>query len=250
MECWGAQGGNEAGSSDGGNGAYTAGIISINSSISFYIYVGGQGEGRREKERTVQKGGWNGGGTTGAASGGGGSTDIRTVNGNWDNFNSLKSRIMVAASGSGADLQYKGLYAGTLTGITGRTGDGKGGTQTSGGAGGNTAASAGGFGFGANSSDGGGAGSGYYGGGASIGNEYIGGTGCSFISGHSGCNAISSSSTSSNIVHTGHPNHYSGYIFTNTVMKAGNETMPSPTGGTETGHSGNGYCKITWHPSL
>jgi len=33
-------------------------------------------------------------------------------------------------------------------------------------------------------------------------------------------------------------------------MKAGNEVMPSPTGGTETGHSGNGYCKITWHPAL
>ena len=41
-----------------------------------------------------------------------------------------------------------------------------------------------------------------------------------------------------------------GKVFTNTVMKAGNESMPSPTGGTETGHSGNGYCKITWHPSL
>ena len=249
MECWGAQGGNEP-SSDGGRGAYTVGITSINLPVSFYIYIGGQGEGRREGDRGTQKGGWNGGGTTGAASGGGGSTDVRTTNGSWSNFNSLKSRIMVAAAGSGADLQYKGLYAGTLTGITGRTGDGKGGMQTSGGAGGNTAASAGGFGFGANSSDGGGAGSGYYGGGASIGNEYIGGTGCSFISGHSGCNAISSSSTSSNIVHTGQPNHYSGYVFTNTVMKAGNEVMPSPTGGTETGHSGNGYCKITWHPAL
>ena len=33
-------------------------------------------------------------------------------------------------------------------------------------------------------------------------------------------------------------------------MKAGDESMPSTSGGTETGHSGNGYCKITWMPVL
>jgi len=103
-----------------------------------------------------------------------------------------------------------------------------------------------------------GGGGGYYGGNttsiwenSSRYSEYCASSGgSSFISGHTGCNAITSSSTSSNIVHTGQPNHYSGYVFTNTVMKAGNEVMPSPTGGTETGHSGNGYCKITWHPAL
>ena len=41
-----------------------------------------------------------------------------------------------------------------------------------------------------------------------------------------------------------------GSMLTDGFMKAGNEVMPSPSGGTETGHSGNGYCKITWHPSL
>ena len=100
---------------------------------------------------------------------------------------------------------------------------------------------------------GGGGGGGYYGGGGGGYNASIVGSGAggsSFISGHTGCNAISESSTFSNIIHTGQPNHYSGYVFTNTVMKAGNESMPSPTGGTETGHSGNGYCKITWHPAL
>ena len=29
-------------------------------------------------------------------------------------------------------------------------------------------------------------------------------------------------------------------------MIAGNETMPSPNGGTEVGHSGNGYARITY----
>ena len=56
--------------------------------------------------------------------------------------------------------------------------------------------------------------------------------------------------SSSNIIHTGQPNHYSGYVFSNTVMKAGNVSMPKPTGGTETGHTGNGYAKITWMPVL
>jgi hypothetical protein len=74
--------------------------------------------------------------------------------------------------------------------------------------------------------------------------------GSGFISGHTGCNAINQNSTSTKITHTGQPNHYSGYIFTNTVMKAGDESMPSPTGGTETGHSGNGNAKITWMPVL
>ena len=103
--------------------------------------------------------------------------------------------------------------------------------------------------------DGGGGGGGYYGGTTilkeSSGNSSDAGSGGSgFISGHAGCNAINQNSTSTKITHTGQPNHYSGYVFTNTVMKAGNESMPSPTGGTETGHSGNGYCKITWHPTL
>ena len=80
--------------------------------------------------------------------------------------------------------------------------------------------------------------------------DYGGGGGSSFISGHSGCKAITSSSTSTSITHSSSANHYSGKVFTNTVMKAGNESIPSPTGGTETGHSGNGYCKITWHPAL
>jgi len=88
-----------------------------------------------------------------------------------------------------------------------------------------------------------GGGSGYYGG--SAGNHAGGAGGSSFISGYPGCNAISANSTEDAIVHTGQPNHYSGYVFTNSVMKAGNETMPSPSGGTETGHTGNGYAIIT-----
>ena len=184
---------------------------------------------------------------------GGGATDIRLTNGNWNNFNSLKSRIMVAAGGGSciSDPNGKKSDAGGLSSASfsntypsGYTNAADGASQTSGYK----------FGIGKDG-DRAGAGGGYYGGGAALYSEVKlcgirGAGGSSFISGHTGCNAINSSSTSTNIVHTGQPNHYSGYVFTNTVMKAGNESMPSPTGGTETGHSGNGYCKITWHPAL
>ena len=84
-----------------------------------------------------------------------------------------------------------------------------------------------------------------------------GGGGSSFISGHTGCNAISPSSTASNIVHTGQSVHYSGYKFTNTVIidstgynwttvKGDYVGMPTHDGtGTMVGNAGGGYAKIT-----
>ncbi len=241
-----------------------------------YLYVGCQGKNPRTndsgKTYVAAEGGWNGGCAGDydhcddeCAGGGAGATDIRLVNGNWDIFSSLKSRIMVAGAGGGGGGWG---HTSTSTPIGGSGGGLTGvesfqmvsteytviqGSQTSGYK----------FGIGEDgisiykNQNCGGGGSGYYGGCAynkekfdSKTDDYSGGGGSSFISGHTGCNAISSSSTENNIIHTGQPNHYSGYVFTNTVMKAGNESMPSPTGGTETGHTGNGYCKITWHPTL
>jgi hypothetical protein len=284
MECWGAQGGDYS-SARGGRGAYTCGIININTNSVFYLYIGSAGH----SITAAQNGNWefNGGGPAGGQAGfenkrywssGGGATDIRLSNGNWNDFNSLKSRIMVAAGGGGifnenATVEHGG-YGGALIGgnaliiatsYPGWGTGGSGGTQIMGGYDTETrntnlkagTYSHGGFGYGGYRYDytfdkiycASGGGGGYYGGGGSA-HVHSAGGGSSFISGHTGCNAISESSTSSNIVHTGQPNHYSGKVFTNTVMKAGNESMPSPTGGTETGHSGNGYCKITWHPAL
>ena len=85
------------------------------------------------------------------------------------------------------------------------------------------------------------------------------GGGSSFISGYSGCNAISSSSTENNIVHTNQPNFYnSDYIFTSSVMIDGKgcnwstgsalncgTNQPQPDGTTSIGHLGNGYARIT-----
>ena len=282
MECWGASGGNHATS---GKGGFVSGVINITTPVTMYIYVGGIGILGSE---TNKKGGWNGGGniytealTPDENYSGGGATDIRLTNGDWDNFNGLKTRIIVAGAGGGGIVYQQGklpTYGGHAGGIVAPKNYSRirddlyidGATQTSGSISikptmtGQTPGTDGQFGKGGiGGSWGGGGGGGYYGGAGGTngprrsneaenrsGGEIAGGGGSSFISGHTGCNAISSSSTSTNIVHTGQPNHYSGYVFTNTIMKAGNESMPSPTGGTETGHTGNGYCKITWHPAL
>ena len=276
VECWGASGGSAAYDNhnagyttpvSGGAGGYCSGEINLKA-IPYYIYVGHAGSSYHTETE------FNGGGGAGSignyfCSSGGGATDFRlTYSSEWSNFESLKSRIMVAAGGGGAQhylIGSAGGYGGGLTGDSGHYSIADflnssdilptGGTQTAGGAGGKTDINtgiSGGFGYGGagllSVNHGGGGGGGYYGGG---GGNYRGGLvfsgagGSSFISGHSGCNAISQASTSSKIVHTGRANHYSGYVFTNTIMKAGNETLPSPSGGTETGHTGNGYAIIT-----
>lgn len=111
IECWGAAGGdnfnpvgsNRTAASRAGRGAYTTGEVTLDASTTLYVYVGGAGV----YSSTTAAGGWNGGGKNGggsASSGsGGGATDVRVKNGNWDNLESLQSRIMVAAGGGGAD---------------------------------------------------------------------------------------------------------------------------------------------------
>ena len=113
--------------------------------------------------------------------------------------------------------------------------------------------------------DGGGGSGGYYGGGHSSCPWASGGGGSSFISGHNGCDAIKASVNSlSSISHTGQPNHYTGHIFTSTKMIDGSgkvwtttqgnlEQMPNPTTANDkyasgTGHTGDGYARITVMP--
>ena len=75
------------------------------------------------------------------------------------------------------------------------------------------------------SNDYGGFGGGGYYGGTSYDYSFAGSGGSSFISGHPGCNSIRSKLP---INHTDTPFHYSGYVFTDTVMIEGNKTMPLP----------------------
>lgn len=228
LEVWGAEG--KAGFCDvfptyPGKGGYSKGEININASQALSIYIGGQGN--------KNQGGYNGGGNgwiynaMNYGGGGGGATDIRM------NGTALANRIIVAGGGGGSDngSNYIGCNtgdggdAGGSVGQNGKSdthflslgvgvsgtaiGIGNGGTQTSG-----CALGQGGS-FSSSGYAGGGGGGGYYGGYGAIG-EAGGGGGSSYIDGVENGNSI-----------------------------AGNQSMPAPSGGNETGHTGNGFARIT-----
>ena len=256
FECWGASGG----SGRYGQGGYTTGNMYVATGTTYYVYVGQDG-GTARTSRGLS---WNGGGA-GTGSGdynnrGGGATDIRYVDGAWNDATSLASRFMVAGGGGGASHGGFGGYAGGFSGRRGITYKevsygsyqdltdyspmlvGRGGTQTGGGAAGDhdwggEAPTAGvkGIGGNGNSAYGGGGGGGYWGGGGGgIKRSGMsgGGGGSSFISGYSdGTNSCAS------ITH---------YSFTSANMIAGNETQTQPDGSTSVGHVGNGYARITY----
>ena len=228
IECVGARGGSSVGNGDfgayGGYGGYTSGIIKLEKGEKIYVYVGGHGaDAVTEKD---SENGYNGGGLgtwdkkdDEAAGAGGGATDIRLVSGECNNFESLKSRIMVAAGGGGASWETEGGAGGGLEGLTNRERSVPG-TQTSG-----YKFGIGQDGYGVGESDGvAGAGGGYYGG---ITSDYADGCeagagGSSFISGYEGCDAISENSTEDNIIHTGQSIHYSKKTFMNAKILDGN----------------------------
>ena len=106
IELWGASGANSSRGNQpayGGKGGYTKGRIILRKQTKLYLYIGGIGSYQPPEQG---KGGWNGGGTsTPSWAGGGGATDIRSIDGDFDNEESLDSRILVAGGGGGA---YKG----------------------------------------------------------------------------------------------------------------------------------------------
>ena len=274
IECWGAQGGSTY--APGGKGGYTCGNLQLSKGIPLYIYIGPTTSGISPVFNCGSSAS-TGGSVDVYISPGGGATDVRLQNGDWNDFNSLKSRIIVAAGGGGGAVysnspQIAGGYAGGLqagptkyvyylggsclvfdskNGVTVQTSTNgpikdlaeEGYSNNNGKLVTSTYSI-----FGNYNNPPVGCGSGYYGG-INYGEcdtVYNGMGGSSFISGYIGCNAIKESSTVDNIVHTGLPDHYSGYIFTNSIMIAGNAQMPSPSGSTETGHAGNGYARITF----
>ena len=228
-----------------GKGAYTEGLITLSQGTTLYVYVGGYN-------------GYNGGGSSrNGTVFGGGATDIRTVGGAWDSEVGLRSRIMVAAGGgSYGHPSRPGTNGGALTSSNSGDGCGTGGTGATQIAAGSYRASfgKGGEGTTANGGYGGAGGGGYYGGGgvtpdSSNDDEKGGAGGSSYISGHTGCIAVTSSESSTPKVTTytnsTDSHHYSGYIFTQTNMISGSG-MPSLQGnGTKNGNIGNGYARIT-----
>ena len=278
LECWGSDGGNCTRldvTHYGGIGGYVSGDIELTQGMTLYCYVGNQS-------------GFNGGGTIGPdnqfplGSNGGGSTDFRltqhndpTYNTTWGGTASLRSRIIVAAGGGGANVRLDGYgegdggYGGGLEGGDGQSINNSqqnaymnsyGGKQHEGGKviprGGYEAiySSAayrwyGAFGYAQAfnvtfipdaeawniQTPGGG---GWYGGGGWA--HSGGGGGSSFISGMAGCNGIDAST--GNHRGAGYPSIIGGvtYTFGNPVMHAGNSaSRPANPGGVL------GYARIT-----
>lgn len=244
LEVWGAQGGYRSSSSYGGRGGYSVGTITITQPTHIFIYVGGSGN------TGGTSGGFNGGGKRSDYYGGGGASDIRI------NQDSLYARVIVAGGGGSDGSSIKtGMYGGGTTGgsTTANYGTGGyGGTQTGVSSSSwqtttqstSTTSQSGayaGFGFGGNgiyssSGYGGAGGGGWYGGSGSYpdgsgDDDRGGGGGSGFV--WTGLNA---------------PSGYllgSEYYLTDASTIAGNASMPSTSGGTETGHTGNGYARIT-----
>ena len=226
LECWGAQGGYRSNTAYGGKGGYSVGELTLNEETTLYVQVGGSGNTGKTS------GGYNGGGKRSTYNGGGGGTDIRIGQ------DDLYARVIVAGGGGSDGASSKaGMYGGGESGGTNTanygTGGG-GGTQTAGGAGGS--GNSGTFGVGGEGlyrSSGYG---GWYGGGgaypdSSGDDDRGGGGGSGFV--WTGSNA---------------PTGYllgSEYHLANASTTAGSASFMGPTGTAETGHSGDGYARIT-----
>lgn len=229
LECWGAQGGNgcTGNSYKGGAGGYSKGTLTLAKTETLYIYVGGQGvSAAASGNGNIREGGFNGGGsgrdwgsTGNGGGGGGGASDIRIIT---DNF---YARVIVAGAGGGASDNGAGGAGGGTSGISSSSSAG---TATGGSGFGQAAASS------YTSGECGGGGGGWYGGYGGSSENYSGGGGSGYV--------YTSSSAS---------NYPSGcllnstYYLSNAQTIAGNQTFKSPTNTNETGHSGNGYCRIT-----
>ena len=251
LECWGASGGDSyhktlKKSFSGGKGGYSVGVINLTNYEHFFLTIGGKGTSNYSRSGTFA-GGFNGGGGghvgkdgNWGGSGGGG-TDIRR------NGKELDDRIIIAGGGGGAGAGNSntdwggGQYGGAGGGIngtdggpyhelytshiaTGAKGDkpgergynsdypsqtGKNGEKGKGGSISSLNVE----------STGGGGGGGYYGGGSSSGSGGGGGS--------------------------GYDGGVSSYQNIQAITINGEDSFPSPFGGQERGHSGNGYIRIT-----
>lgn len=251
LEVWGAQGGDYE-TNYGGAGGYSVGTLTITENTDFYIYVGGQPT-TVSTTRTTTPGGYNGGGagcnrdynnTYTYGQGGGGGTDIRIGQ------DSLYARVIVAGGGGGSASngnEASTKYGGGLTG--GCASANFAGSQSSGGVG-----NAGSFGKGGSvSSDNstgafnykygpGGGGGGWYGGGVSTSYSDTESDIRGYNGGGSGYVYTADTATSYPSGCLLNPTYY----LANAKTIDGNTVSPAVSiGGTETGHEGNGYARIT-----
>lgn len=176
IELWGAGGG--GGTSNGGYGAYTSGLIWLEENRHLYFYIGNQGN--CSSALNTASAVFNGAGNRGTTSNscfGGGATDVRLRDGAWNQ--NLEYRIMVAAGGGGASnaSTSRGGPGGGIIGYPGKN------SSTYGP---NAGYSFFGLGQHAGSGNFGGGGGGYYGGAAGNADKVAGGGGSSYIAGYAG----------------------------------------------------------------
>ena len=234
-----------------GRGGYSYGNYVMNSNKALYISVGGKGQDGTYQSRST--GGWNGGGDgewdhqdDECMGAGGGCTSIQTSkrnDGQLRYYESVRnSEVLIVAGGGGAGLPYMthiaeiakhvNQYGGGETGAKAWYDIGEDyensvytqqATQTSGYA----------FGLGQSAPS------------TITTNSEIPGGGGGWYGGYTVIPTVAYTFAAA-----GGGSGHIGTMLTNGATIAVNATMPSPPGGTETGHSGNGYCKITWHPAL
>ncbi len=229
LQLWGAQGGNS-----GGRGGYAEGIIYFTNSSTVTVTVGGEGFVGSEN---CDGAGINGGGCAYSnAGGGGGASDIRVIE------NYLENRVIVAAGGGGKgnDSCAVGAPAGIGGQFQGTCNyQGGSGSLVAGGAAGYSGSilgNVGSFGLGANGKsntyNGGGGGAGWFGGGSGY-------SASSWSSGGGGGSSFVFTDLNENLYVT------SRYFLKGAKIYSGNETFLSPTLTSETGHTGDGFVKIT-----
>lgn len=244
LEVWGAEGGYRTEASYAGKGGYSKGNLEIQNTTILFIRAGGSGN------TGGPAGGFNGGGKRDTYNGGGGASDIRI------GVDDLNHRVIVAGGGgsdgaankaggygggengeSRTDTYGTGGFGGTQTGVSDSSWQAE--AQSSGTA--SQPDAYGGFGFGGN--------------GVTINGQYPGAGGGGWYGG-SGSMPDSSGDDDrgggggSGFVWTGQsvPNGFAleeKYHLNEAETKNGSQTFSSPSGSQETGHSGDGYVKIT-----
>ena len=237
LEVWGAQG-TDFIKGTGGNGGYSYGTISLTKNKVLYVCVGGQGNPPTYSSDFSYSvsgkslggtGGYNGGGNGGdgftaysGCGGGGGATHIATYNGVLKELSSNQASVVIVAGGGGSTSEAAG---GGINGISSTNGTytSAGGGQTSGyqfgqGQAGYTKTA-----YGSSGAEGnGGAGGGWYG-------------GYSYQTGNG---------NGTNVGGGGGSGHLGSGVTGSTI--AGNTSFTDYDGTTVTGHSGNGYARITF----
>ena len=230
---------------NGGKGGYSIGTLTLKIPSTVYVRVGGQGSSNNTTSSNVTvSGGFNGGGnsksgyyndafTTGG--GGGRASDVRI------DTDDLYSRVIVAGGGGGAaGANDSSKYGGGVSG----------GSPVSGYAASATAAGTNGsFGTGGNHTANyhykyrpRGGGGGWYGGGCATSSSDSNADTTRGSNG-GGSGYVYTSSTASNYPSGCKLN--STHYLTSAATYAGNTSFTSTSGSNETGHSGNGYVRIT-----